>query len=340
MFARLWYPSVFVASLMISSPHHALAEDAIEPPKDAIPAENADTSPALPSMTFEDTQPAKETTTVALNKCFDAESLHPVNTAAVTLAIGFTPQGDLAKITINDGNGAIDEASRSVLAAALTALADCAPFGAEAGDVTYTITRGGFHTAEQDAATPPETSGADTGSASNPYANLLSKDPKGSSPDEPEQKEVAVEPSQQDMTDSEDAPLAETENELALLRSNISPGSEDIEAALELDLTARREIQRRLTLLEFSTNGVDGVFGPGTRAALTLWQESLEIEANGYLSQSQIAFLRQQSQNEYEKWTNRPKQYYGKKGCLREPSGKIVQGKSVRCDFIALGESF
>ena len=327
MIVRLWLLSTCVASLMIGAPHRTLAEE-------------AKTKPALPSMSFETPQADEDTTVQALNTCFDTESLHPVNTASLTLTIGFTDDGNPARITINDGEGPTSEASRSVLATALVALFDCAPFVGGPAEATYTVNRDGYQIAEQQEPDPPATPPAIVGTVSSPYGNILADAPLTTPAENPPQEETSDERPQQDQTADDTTQPDDIDSGIALLLTDVHPGTEDDEAALELDGAARREIQRRLTLLEYSTNGVDGVFGPGTRAAVIRWQESLGIDANGYLSESQITFLKQQSEAEYEKWNKRPKRYYGKKGCLREPNGKIVQGKTVRCDFMALGESF
>lgn len=63
------------------------------------------------------------------------------------------------------------------------------------------------------------------------------------------------------------------------------------EIALGLDRDARREIQRDLSLLGYDTRGVDGIFGPGTRAAVTEWQTANALEATSYLTGNQITAL-------------------------------------------------
>ena len=50
-----------------------------------------------------------------------------------------------------------------------------------------------------------------------------------------------------------------------------------IEDSLGLTLDARREIQRDLTILDYNTRGIDGIFGRGTRRAIANWQQ-----VNGY----------------------------------------------------------
>jgi peptidoglycan hydrolase-like protein with peptidoglycan-binding domain len=71
--------------------------------------------------------------------------------------------------------------------------------------------------------------------------------------------------------------------------------AEAAEAALGLDQAARRRIQEQLTVLGYGTRGIDGIFGPGTRAAVAEWQEAGELEPTGFLGAEQIALLRAQS---------------------------------------------
>ncbi|KHQ53354.1 peptidoglycan-binding domain-containing protein [Mameliella alba] len=69
----------------------------------------------------------------------------------------------------------------------------------------------------------------------------------------------------------------------------ISPAK--AEASLALDATARREIQRSLTQLGHRTGGIDGIFGPGTRGAITAWQRQSGTDPTGYLDAAQVARL-------------------------------------------------
>ena len=57
-----------------------------------------------------------------------------------------------------------------------------------------------------------------------------------------------------------------------------------IEAALGLDRTARRRVQRGLAAAGFPPGPADGVFGAGTRAAIRRWQASRGVSATGYLA--------------------------------------------------------
>ncbi len=58
------------------------------------------------------------------------------------------------------------------------------------------------------------------------------------------------------------------------------------EEALGLDRTQRRGIQRSLNVLNYNTRGVDGIFGSGTRNALTNWQQQQGFPQTGYVSRN------------------------------------------------------
>ncbi len=73
--------------------------------------------------------------------------------------------------------------------------------------------------------------------------------------------------------------------------------AEAAEAALNLDRDARRAIQEDLVLMGFNTRGVDGIFGPGTRAAIVGWQQGQDFEQTSYLSASQVELLSLQGDN-------------------------------------------
>lgn len=60
------------------------------------------------------------------------------------------------------------------------------------------------------------------------------------------------------------------------------------EKALGLNREARRDIQRDLSLLGYDPRGIDGIFGAGSRAAITAWQSDNGYEPTGYLSAEQV----------------------------------------------------
>lgn len=71
------------------------------------------------------------------------------------------------------------------------------------------------------------------------------------------------------------------------------------EARLALRFDDRQEIQNRLTLLGFDTNGADGIFGPGTRRAVREWQTSNGLDDTGFFDDAQRDALFRQSESQY-----------------------------------------
>lgn len=65
------------------------------------------------------------------------------------------------------------------------------------------------------------------------------------------------------------------------------------EEALNLNRDRRAKIQQYLTVLGFDTKGVDGVFGPNTRNAVSAYQGSLGAPRTGYLTANQVARIEQ-----------------------------------------------
>ncbi len=63
------------------------------------------------------------------------------------------------------------------------------------------------------------------------------------------------------------------------------------ENALRLSRDDRRRIQSDLTELGYDTNGVDGLFGRGTRGAIRGWQASEDLPSTGYLDGEQLRIL-------------------------------------------------
>lgn len=80
------------------------------------------------------------------------------------------------------------------------------------------------------------------------------------------------------------------------LRLNPVRRAQEAEKRLKLKREQRRRIQRNLSLLGFDPNGVDGVFGRGSRAAIGAWQQSRGFDGHGYLTGNQIAALQAQAE--------------------------------------------
>jgi peptidoglycan hydrolase-like protein with peptidoglycan-binding domain len=85
--------------------------------------------------------------------------------------------------------------------------------------------------------------------------------------------------------------IAEARRLLAEIEANKIDPAEKVEADLNLRVAQRRQVQELLTVLDYDTRGVDGIFGPGTRAAIAAWQRAEGLDPTGYLNGDQIALL-------------------------------------------------
>ena len=88
----------------------------------------------------------------------------------------------------------------------------------------------------------------------------------------------------------------EARQRLTAIRSEPFYQEKQAEEDLALSRDARREIQRDLSLLGYNTRGIDGIFGRGTRGAVTAWQNANSLSASGYLDADQIARLDAQAE--------------------------------------------
>lgn len=86
-----------------------------------------------------------------------------------------------------------------------------------------------------------------------------------------------------------DSPFAgEARRRLDAIENDPQRLAEIAEDALDLTRNQRRAIQRNLTLMDFNTRGVDGIFGPGTRGAVRNWQQVNGFAQTGFLTTEQI----------------------------------------------------
>ncbi len=67
------------------------------------------------------------------------------------------------------------------------------------------------------------------------------------------------------------------------------------EKALNLSRDARRQIQRNLTLLDYDPKGIDGIFGRGSRAAITKFQQANGLAATGFVTRGMVDRLKVQA---------------------------------------------
>lgn len=143
-------------------------------------------------------------------------------------------------------------------------------------------------------------------SASSPFLDAV-PDAAAAPPPDPSEEEAALWQAVEELDTSgayrayldqypEGAFAAEAQAALAGLsaRPVVDPlaEAEAVEAALGLSRAERQQIQRDLTLLDYSTRGIDGIFGPGTRGAIRDWQTAEGMSVTGFLTAPQIGILR------------------------------------------------
>ncbi len=86
------------------------------------------------------------------------------------------------------------------------------------------------------------------------------------------------------------------ENRINALTDTPEARAERAEQSLDLTRDQRRDIQRDLSLLEYNTRGIDGIFGRGTRAAVSDWQRANNFDPTGFLNRDQITRLDAQAE--------------------------------------------
>ncbi|QEW29083.1 peptidoglycan-binding domain-containing protein [Roseovarius indicus] len=90
----------------------------------------------------------------------------------------------------------------------------------------------------------------------------------------------------------------EARERIAYLQDEPEREAKSTEEGLGLSRNDRREIQRNLALIGFDPKGIDGIFGPGSRAAISDWQQENGFGVTGYLTGNQLLRLRDQAQAE------------------------------------------
>lgn len=88
----------------------------------------------------------------------------------------------------------------------------------------------------------------------------------------------------------------EARDEIARIKAAPALRAEADEQALGLSRDARREIQRSLTLLDYDPKGIDGIFGRGSRAAITKFQSVNGLETTGFVTSAMMTQLSAQAE--------------------------------------------
>lgn len=85
----------------------------------------------------------------------------------------------------------------------------------------------------------------------------------------------------------------------------IETDPERVEAALGLTPQQRRRVQQNLQTVGHDPRGVDGVFGPGTRAAIRAWQRGRGVAPTGFLDRTQVEALANAAARERDRLLSR-----------------------------------
>jgi len=80
-----------------------------------------------------------------------------------------------------------------------------------------------------------------------------------------------------------------------VIRSEPNRAARLAEDGLNLTRDQRRSIQRDLSILNYNTRGIDGIFGQGTRSAVSNWQQQNGFAQSGYLTDEQITRINAQA---------------------------------------------
>ena len=78
-------------------------------------------------------------------------------------------------------------------------------------------------------------------------------------------------------------------------------GTAETEKALNLTPAEQKEIQQRLTALDLYKGPATGAFNPPTRSAIAEWQKSRGVALSSLLGPMQLAELREESEDAYQK---------------------------------------
>ncbi len=261
----------------------------------------------------------------SLLRCYVAPADRIASDDEVVLRVELNTNGDISNLPDLMSPVTLSKGERGLLREATAAIIDCTPIISGGGEKSIygrfdmVINREGLSLTNVDA-----------------YVGKADVIPTLDSLEIAEPDSVLVEVTGSQETVSIEGPAEATP---AAERIKGKPATLAIENELELTRTDRREIQRRLVLLDYNTRGVDGVFGNGSRTAIREWQYDNDQPNSGFIDLNQLVLLREMSQEKYEVWNARPKRYTGRNGCLREPNGTIIQGRSFKCDLSAASQS-
>lgn len=131
-----------------------------------------------------------------------------------------------------------------------------------------------------------------------------------------------------------------------------------VEDRMELSPRQRAVVQRRLLLAGYTLQGVDGVFGEETRAAIASFQAEAGLPETGYLDAPAMIALTEMTRSDYAVWKeardrrafiasvvppeprpSREVEIVQVDRCTRTPGGEVIAYQGIICDLKGLGES-
>ena len=96
---------------------------------------------------------------------------------------------------------------------------------------------------------------------------------------------------------------------------------QEVEQALGLTRSQKREIQRDLAVLGFYNAGIDGIFGGGTRGGIESWQRVNGLAVTGYLDAAQITRMGDQADVRREEIRAQDSAYWQQTGRGQDEAG-------------------
>jgi peptidoglycan hydrolase-like protein with peptidoglycan-binding domain len=93
----------------------------------------------------------------------------------------------------------------------------------------------------------------------------------------------------------ESSNIAEAKRLISEIQTEPNRAARLVEEALGLSRDQKQAVQRNLSMLDIDPRGIDGLFGPGSRAAIAKWQATNGETATGYLTREQAAALELQA---------------------------------------------
>lgn len=117
------------------------------------------------------------------------------------------------------------------------------------------------------------------------------------------------------------------------LKDNV--GAVDTERALNLSPAAEKEVQQRLTVIDFYKGPATGTLDDATRSALEEWQKKRGYAPTSFLDFAQLAALKADSETEYQKFlaaqpTAEPAAPQALRRAVIKPSPKPLVTRAVK----------